>query len=131
MRAVSINEFHGRNEPVAATGDCFNVAGSVSAIGKGVPEFAYRSVQAGLKIDKGIFGPEVFFQFFAGDHLTLSFGEEHQNAQGLFLQPDPGAVLAYLPCCQVYKIRPELEHWRAGGLLHGGSFERKLGLARF
>src|SRR5580704_15295763 len=127
---MSVDEFNGGNKAVAAAWDGFDVARVFGAIGKGVAEFADGGVQPCLKIDKRVFRPEVLFQLLASDHLALPFRQKRQHAQGFFLEADARSVLAYFPGCQVHKVRTELEHWRAGSLLHKSSSRGSGGLGR-
>ena len=111
-------EFHRSQEAISATWNGFDIARIVSSIGKRVAKFADRGIQASLEIDESIFGPEMVLQFGSGDDLALSFGEQDEDTQGLFLEADARAVLADFTSCQVHNEGTKLEGWRARNLLH-------------
>jgi hypothetical protein len=96
----------------------FQCSAAVGFVREGVAKLADRGIEAGLKIDEGVFGPEMLLQFCSGDKLALPLGEQHQYTQRFFLETDARPVLAHFACCQVHNEGTKLERWRAGNLLH-------------
>ena len=82
------NPLDRRNEPVAAAWQGLNVAGIICGIAEGVPQFVHGGVQAVIKIDKGVAGPELGAEFLPGHQFSGPRNHDGQNLERLTNQLD-------------------------------------------
>jgi hypothetical protein len=68
--------FQFSDESVATPRNGLNVAGALEGVVKYVAKLLYRSIQAIVRIHEGTNRPKLVFQFFAGDHFSLSFQQK-------------------------------------------------------
>ena len=54
-----------------------------------------------VKVDKGVFGPNLLAQFFARDQFARTFQEDGTDLKGLALQGDLRPILAEFASAQV------------------------------
>src|ERR1700682_2926417 len=77
-------------------------------------------VEAVIKVDEGVAGPEAALQFFASDHFPAVFQKDGEDLTGLFLELDANAVLAEFAGPEVKLVNAEAHRvCRYGGLFHG------------
>jgi hypothetical protein len=65
----------GSDETIATASERFDETRIVGGIAERIAEALDGGIEAMLKIDEGVSGPELALQFFAGDELT-GFGQE-------------------------------------------------------
>ena len=106
--------FHRRQKPIASAIERLNESGIARIIRQGLPQFFHRAVQADVKNDEGVFGPEAFLQLLARDDFTGAFQQHRQNLEGLILQFDLDAGLAQLHRGQIHFVKAEAENRRIG-----------------
>ena len=68
--------FQRRNEPVAVSGKSLNETGVVRGITERLAKPHHRGIQAVVKIDERVVGPEPFSQLFARDNFTAPLEEQ-------------------------------------------------------
>jgi hypothetical protein len=89
------------NESVSATGHRLDKARPVGRIAQCIPQPTDRSIEAVVKIDKGIRRPQFAPQLLASDYFARVLQQSDQNLKGLFLQSDLRSVSAQFTCSQV------------------------------
>ena len=88
-----VQPLHGRDEPVAAFGQGFDVAGVFGGVGQ---RFAYlidRRAQAVVEVDHGLGAPDLLLQFLAGNDFSRTAEQDGQQLKRLTLQLDANAAL--------------------------------------
>jgi hypothetical protein len=75
---------------------CFDESGLLGRIAQRIAQPLDGVVETLFKIDKGVGGPDLALQFFAGDKFTRMFEQDLQDVEGLVLEPNLKAVLADL-----------------------------------
>jgi hypothetical protein len=87
---------HWSQKPVSMARDGFDVSRTLRRISEREAQLGHRFVEAAIKINEGMSGPEVLPQLFSRHHFTGMFQKEAENLEGLFLQLDSNAALAKL-----------------------------------
>jgi len=77
---------NGRNETIAATGECLYKTGIICVVAQGVTQLLDRNVKASVELDESILRPELIPQFLAGHDLARPLQQQNQHAEGLILQ---------------------------------------------
>jgi hypothetical protein len=83
---------YGSDEAVAALGDGLDVDGRVGDVAQGVAEFHHGGVEAVVKVDERVGGPEDPTEVFAADELAGVLEEIGKHPEGLLADTDRNAV---------------------------------------
>jgi hypothetical protein len=75
-----------RNEPVTFAHHSLNVPGTLGIIVKGLAKFAYRGINAAIRLKKYVFAPELFYDLVAADKFPLSLYQEDKQLHGDLFQ---------------------------------------------
>src|SRR6267143_1739380 len=86
---------------------CFYVARLLGIFIQRPSKLLDRAVQASLKIDEYVVGPESLGKFLASHNLAWFFQQENQDLQGLSGKSDPDSVLPQFPGSAIQQIGPE------------------------
>jgi len=95
------------NKPVATTRKRLDKARVFGGIVQRFTEPHDCRVEAVIKIDEGVAGPEAALQFFAGDHFPAVFQKDGEDLTRLFLELDANAVLAEFAGPEVELVNAE------------------------
>jgi hypothetical protein len=86
---------------IAAPGHSFDKRWILCRVAQSIAQPADRGVQAVIKIDERIGGPQAVPYFFARDNLTLPLQKQSENLERLLLQFDPHAIAAQLSGAEI------------------------------
>src|SRR5215467_312540 len=81
-------------EPVSATGQCFDVTRFFRRVPQDVAQSLDGAIQARVKVNECVRGPEPLAKFLARNHVTGTFQQKGQDAKWLVLDPQADAALA-------------------------------------
>ena len=62
-----------------------------------------------VKVDEGVWRPELAADFFAANHFSRAFEQHEQKLRGLLLKPDTQPLLAQLAGCRIHLKDTETE----------------------
>ena len=82
------------DKAVAAAGQRFYKTRARCGIAQCLANLVDRSIQAVVEIDERVGRPDFLPQIVAGDDLSGMLQQSRENLEGLFLEPDAGAILA-------------------------------------
>ena len=85
---------YGSQKAVSAAWKSLDINGGIGRLSQAVAKSLDGGVEGVVKIDKGIFGPELPAKLFARDQFTGPRNECDQNLKGLLLKIDFRAVFA-------------------------------------
>jgi len=75
-------------KPITSARNGFNEARDVSRVGEGRAQFLDGSVEAVVKFDKGVGGPQTLPNFFPGYQLTRTLQQHLEHLERLVLKLD-------------------------------------------
>src|SRR6476660_7106456 len=84
------------NKPVTQPWKRFYIPRILRSIVQGAAQFFNRAIQAVLKINKRVGGPQSLLHFFPRDHFAGFLEEHHQDGKRLSWQPHTDAMLPEL-----------------------------------
>ena len=90
------HDVDGRDEPVAAAGDGFDVRRLIGGIAQRLPDLADRRVDAGLDVDEDVRAPQPLGDLGARDELSRSLDQQDQQVHRLPPQLHPPALASQL-----------------------------------
>src|SRR5262249_7439746 len=106
---------------VATLGEGLDEAGNFGGVPERFAKLVNGFVEAVIKIDEGVSGPEFCAQFFASDDLAGTFEQRGEKSERLILETDALAVVAQFSCLQIQLKRSELNALRTSNrMFHRG-----------
>ena len=103
------HDVDGRDEPVAATGDGFDVRRPIGGVAQRLPDLADRGVDAGLDVDEDVRPPEPLGDLGARDELSRPLDQQDQQVHRLPPQLHPPALSPQLVRTEVQLELAEAE----------------------
>src|SRR5207244_1798340 len=99
---IPIDATHRSQEPIPSPRQSLDEPRIVRRFAQRFPQLVNGSIQAVVEIDEGFGLPELGAQLFAGDDFAGPLQEQGEDMERLFLELNPHALLAQLPCAQVH-----------------------------
>ena len=96
-------------EPVSATSNGFDEAGTLGGVAEGLTDLVDRLVEPVVEIHECVRGPEFLLKFLATDDLAGVLEQHRQNLEGLLLKPDSQAALAQFASAKIHLENPKTE----------------------
>jgi hypothetical protein len=72
-------------------------------------KFVNGFIKTALEVDKSVFRPQSFVEFFPRHHLAGTLQQQHERLKRLFLQIDLGALPAQLAGSSINLEEPETD----------------------
>ena len=91
----------GREQAISAAREGFDKTGVFGGITEGIAQALYGSVQAVIKVHKGVGRPKTAVQLLSRNDFTRTLKEHGQDLERLLLKPYFDAIAAKLPSTQV------------------------------
>ena len=114
FRRLDAVGFHFAYEAVSAPGQRLNITWFFGRFTKCVTEPFHRCVDAVIKLNYGVAGPELLADLFAEHDFARTFEQGNEYLEGLLLQADLEIVLPQLCTPQMQYIRTETNDRRWG-----------------
>ena len=102
--------FNFSNKAIAAPGESFNKAGGLGGVAQGFPQPLDGVVKTVVEIDKGVGGPDLLLQFFAGDGLTGTLQKNLEDLERLLLEFDLRALFPQFAGPEIQFKGPETNY---------------------
>src|SRR5262245_9695280 len=90
------------DKAISTTRQSFDVAGSFRRFSEDVAQPFDRTVQACVKINESISGPEPLAEFIACDDVTRAFQQKDKDAKGLVLKLQADTVFMDFARAQIH-----------------------------
>jgi len=119
QRVAAVLGLNRREESVATAREGLDIAGLLRVVRERRANLVDREIDAVFEIDEGGIGPQMEANLFARDHPAGALGEKLEQAEGLRLQPDEGAIFAQLAGRRIELKRTKAHPGRAGRQRHG------------